>query len=1009
MNGVSAELQAFQRGRISGAPAAYGFALSLVLLSTLLFVLWRDHQEKLRAAERQVAAMALGSDRLLALEMQNLERVLEGIANDSRTMSEPTIGPVDPVQQSKIDSVRVRHAELQDILIVDAAGHPLSAGRGDPTIVRWARQPENRKDTHGLIIGSPIRLPPAGEWILPLAVPLSTDGSAQLGWVMARMRLPDLWEFAGGLDLGTHGVANIFHGDGTMLARSREPQASAGVDFSGSELFRDLLPDRRTGSSERVSPVDGVRRLMAYRALDDFPLVVAVGVSRREILGTWNLLAAVVAVVFLVSVTGWLLLLRTIGAAEARRQALLTQLRKTTDSLLEAQEISSLGSWSLDLETGRVEFSPEAQAIYGWLPGMPPLSLESCLAQTHPDDRERLEAALARHVAEGTFEEIQYRIVRPDGSVRTVVRRGRFVDADGRRLLVGTVQDITELAQAHALLRETEAQYRLLFEQNPLPFWVFHRETFRILEANEAAIAEYGYSREEFQGLTIADIRPPEDVAEALAAARSADPETRRGRVWRHVRKDGSVFNVAIHASDITFRGQPARLVLALDVTERERHEAQLAYQACHDELTGLLNRTALLTTLEQVLADAGESDVTLLYIDINNFKLINDSQGHEVGDEVLRVVAQRLRAVVGSADRVGRLGGNEFLLVIEEGPGQPAARERMQMVLAALRMPIDVESSLHYLDLSAGIARYPEHGRAPDLLFKVAGLATHEAKRRGHNQLVEYTAEFERAVSDRQKLASRLHEAMGRDEFEVFFQPLFNTSWRRPVGLEALLRWRHPERGLVPPAEFISVCEESGLIVPLGRWVLREACRYHHLLAAAGWAHLTIAVNVSALQFLSGELQQDIPALLNEFKMPKGVLELELTESLVMENPESVIAVMRELRKYGVLLSIDDFGTGYSSMSYLHRLPIDKLKIDRSFVNNVDTDRHSAAICESILVLARSFELKVIAEGVETQAQFDWLRVRECDEVQGFLLARPLGFAEMLAGLGVAGVGANG
>jgi len=974
----------------------------------LVFFLWRDHAAKIETAERQVAAIAQGSDRLLTLELRNLERALKGVAGDSRKLFSTVPAAAPALLQENIDGVRKRHAELIDIVIVDDTGHALSAGADDPTTAQWTRQPENRMAASGLVIGSPARLSPEGEWILPLAVPLAIEAGQRPGWVLARLRLSTLWDLAAGLDVGQQGMANVFHRNGVMLARSRDPELGVGQNYSRSELMRDLLARGRAGSSDRVSPIDGVRRIIAYRALEHYPLVVVAGVSRREFLSPWYARAGAAALVVVFYAAGWLLLLRTLNKANVRQRSLLAQLKKTKDTLLEAQEIASLGSWSLDLETEIVEFSPEALAIYGWHPGMPSPTLQSCMAQTHPEDRARLEADYAGYVAERSFEETRYRIVRPDGSIRSVVARGRFLDPDGRKLMVGTVQDITELEQAHALLQETEAQYRLLFEHNPLPFWVFHRETFRILEANEAAVAEYGHSREEFQRLTIADIRSREDVAEALATARSGHPETRRGRVCRHVRKDGSVFNVAVHASDITFRGQPARLVLALDVTERERHGAQLAYQASHDELTGLLNRSALLTALGQALADIGEAEMTLLYIDINNFKLINDSQGHEVGDEVLRMVAQRLRAVVGSADRVGRLGGNEFLLVLGEGTGQPTARDMVQMVLAALRLPIEVRSTLHYLDLSAGIARYPEHGRAPDLLFKHAGLATHEAKRRGHNQLVEYTAEFERVVSDRQKLASRLHEAMERDEFEVFFQPLFNTSWRRPVGLEALIRWRHPERGLVPPSEFISVCEDSGLIVPLGRWVLREACRYHHLLAAAGWAHLTIAVNVSALQFLSGELEQDIPALLNEFKMPRGVLELELTESLVMENPESVIAVMRGLRRYGVLLSIDDFGTGYSSMSYLHRLPIDKLKIDRSFVNNVDSDRHSAAICESILALARSFELKVIAEGVETQAQFDWLRVRECDEVQGYLLARPAGFEEMLAGLGVAGVGAN-
>jgi diguanylate cyclase (GGDEF)-like protein/PAS domain S-box-containing protein len=685
-----------------------------------------------------------------------------------------------------------------------------------------------------------------------------------------------------------------------------------------------------------------------------------------------------------------------------------------------------------------------------------------------------------------------------------------------------------------ALLRSqrTEAQYRLLFEHNPLPFWVFHRQTFRILEANEAALRQYGYSRAEFQAMGLADIRPAEDVAEALAVAGGDHPEQRRGRVWRHVRKDGAVINVAVHSADIDFRGEPARLVLALDLSERlheqqrlersesrfqmvaratsdavfdwnivtgeswrsasfatlfkygpddmpssiaawqerihpedrarvdasleavfasrasewrcnyrflrgdgsyahvldrglleratdgspsrmvggmvdvtgqHEYESRLAFQASHDELTGLLNRGALLAALEQRVAAAGDQPLALLYLDINNFKLINDSLGHDVGDEVLRVIARRLLEIVGSAERIGRIGGNEFLILLDPRPGDPAAATLPARILAWLAEPVEALETLHYLTLNAGVARYPEHGRTPALLFKNAGLATHEAKRRGHNHLVEFTAAFESAVVDRQQLVSRLHEAIEQDEFELFFQPLFSTSPCQPVGLEALIRWRHPQRGLVPPSEFIPVCEDSGLIVPLGRWVLREACRYHHLLKAAGWGHLSIAVNVSALQFLSGELQHDVPALLREFQIPPGVLELELTESLVMENPESVIEVMRELRQHGVLLSIDDFGTGYSSMSYLHRLPVDKLKIDRSFVANVETDHHNAAICDSILALARSFELQVIAEGVETQAQFDWLRGRGCEQAQGYLLARPQPFAEMIASLGTA------
>jgi diguanylate cyclase (GGDEF)-like protein/PAS domain S-box-containing protein len=682
---------------------------------------------------------------------------------------------------------------------------------------------------------------------------------------------------------------------------------------------------------------------------------------------------------------------------------------------------------------------------------------------------------------------------------------------------------------------DTEAQYRLLFEENPLPFWVFHRGTLDILEANAAAVAQYGYSREEFKSMNLADIRPPEDVAEATAAARAGHPEERRGRIWRHVRRDGSVINVSVHSADIEFRGQPARLVLALDVTERmraqqrleeseqrfqlvaratsdavfdwnivtgetwrtdsfdalfgyrsaempptiggwrervhpddsarvdarlqaffasdelewqdtyrfrrgdgswayvldrgrlqrdaqgrplrmvggmidvtrqheteaalRRQELELGWQGSHDDLTGLLNRNGLLASLEHLMTDAS-CQANLLYLEIDDFNLINDSLGHEVGDAVLREVAARLRAVVGATDRVGRVSGSEFLAVLAQGPDEPAPEQAAARLLEALAAPTEALGTLHYLGIHAGIARCPEHGDSPERLFRNAGLASHEARRRGRHQLVAYSPEFDRAAGERQQLVSRLHEAIENEEFELFFQPLFDVATGAPCGMEALVRWRHPERGLVPPMEFIPVCEDSGLIVPLGRWVLREAARHHARLVAAGWPELSIAVNVSAMQFLSGELRLDLPALAAEFSLPRGFLELELTESLLMENPESVIQTMRELRAQGARISIDAVGTGDSSMGYLQRLPVDKLKIDRSFVNGVESDPHNAAICASILGLAKSFGLAVVAEGVETQAQLDWLRAHGCGQAQGYLLAKPAPFKEMLAKL---------
>ena len=1231
-------------------PVLYGLVLSAALLAALFGALWLDYQQKIHSAQERVAAIARGSERALALELRNLDRAMRGIAADAAALDASSTDRLLAQRRALSEGVDERHQELRAVRLLDADGAPLDGQPGgDAGIADWAGAAGNRSGAGQLRIGAPLRADD-GAWVLPLAVAAPLPGQPRAGWVTAQLPLATLAEFAHDLDTGRDGVANIFHHDGRMIARSRPWPKVIGADFSQSPLLHGMAA-HAAGSADMTSQVDGVRRLIAWRALADYPLMVSVGISRAGVLGTWYAFVGAAALACFAYLLGWLLLARTLLRANRRQSQLLARLAASRETLLESQRIAGLGSFRIDLASERLDFSPEARAIYGFDADQH-VDVPACLLRTHPADAAMVAAAHARHVADRDFPDTRYRVCRPDGSVRTVIARGHFAAVDGRGTIIGTLQDITALSEAHERLHAAEAQYRLLFERNPLPFWVYHREDYRFLEANQAAVAQYGYSREEFLSMQLRDIRPAEDAADVERLAGEPDPDKRRGRIWRHLRKDGQLLHVAVHAADISFQGQPARLVLALDVTdrlqaqqrleeserrfqlvaratsdavfdwnivtgaswrsrsfaslfgygedempetieawhehvhpediaavdaelhrvfyqtretewsatyrfrrgdgsyawvldrgllerdargkplrmvggmvditrrhqdeaelrllrraiestengiaiadarapemplvyvnaaferitgypaieaigrncrflqgedrmqqaleemrgaldagheagallrnyrrngelfynqlslspvrdeagalthyvgvlddvsERQRHEAELAFQASHDELTGLLNRSALLAGLEQVIAAHPDEPLTVLYLDINNFKLINDSLGHEVGDAVLQVVAQRLREQVGT-DRIGRMGGNEFMAVLSGADAAFGAGP----VLDALAQPIEALSTLHYLSVNAGFARYPEHGATPGLLLRSAGLATHEARRRGQNQRVEYTADFDRAVTDRQALVSALHEALEQAQFELHFQPLYDTA-REPVGLEALVRWRHPQRGLVPPGEFIPAAEDSGLIVPLGRWVLREACRHHRALAAAGWGHLTLAVNVSAMQFTSGELQNDVPALLREFGVPPGVLELELTESLVMENPESVIAVMRELRQHGVQLSIDDFGTGYSSMAYLHRLPVDKLKIDRSFVRGVDTDAHNAAICDSILALARTFGLKVIAEGVETQEQFDWLRDRACDEVQGFLLARPMPFPQVIATLTMA------
>jgi diguanylate cyclase (GGDEF)-like protein len=383
-----------------------------------------------------------------------------------------------------------------------------------------------------------------------------------------------------------------------------------------------------------------------------------------------------------------------------------------------------------------------------------------------------------------------------------------------------------------------------------------------------------------------------------------------------------------------------------------------------------------------------------VVFIGLDHFKLINDTLGHAVGDRVLVAVAERLLTIDEPDALVGRFGGDEFVLIFPERDDVHSGAV-IDRIVSALTTPLEVLDTLHYLTPSVGWGAYPQAGDDAGSMLKNVDLAMYQAKQRGRNNVMRYASELSVTVAERLRLVSRLRRALAGDEFMLHFQPKFRASDLAPTGLEALLRWNDPDRGLVAPGDFIGVAEDSGLIVPIGRWVLREAARHHRLLAEAGLATMSIAVNVSPPQFQRGDLFNELRALLAEFALPAGALEIELTENVILDNPEAAIEQMQRLRALGVTVAIDDFGTGYSSLGYLRRLPVDVLKIDRSFVADLDGDAESAAVCAAIIGLAHDLGRTVIAEGVETQAQHAWLRAHGCDGVQGFLFAHPMPFEQ--------------
>jgi diguanylate cyclase (GGDEF)-like protein/PAS domain S-box-containing protein len=427
---------------------------------------------------------------------------------------------------------------------------------------------------------------------------------------------------------------------------------------------------------------------------------------------------------------------------------------------------------------------------------------------------------------------------------------------------------------------------------------------------------------------------------------------------------------------------------------ERKRAEDRISFMAHHDALTGLPNRVLFEAQVAGMLEAIRGHDqwAVLAFLDLDNFKLINDNLGHAAGDELLKAVAERMRAAVRQSDVVVRVGGDEFIILLN---GIPTNRDivlsRLEDIRAAIAMPIQLQGRSLQVTCSMGVACFPNHGRTVSELLANADLAMYRAKEFGRNNLQVFTAEMAAKAHEKLEWQEELREAIARDEFILHFQPQMNLATGRIFAAEALLRWKHPVRGMISPATFIPVAEETGLIVPIGDWVLRAACRQMTAWREAGLPPLVVSVNVSARQFRERNWAPRVAAALAETGLEARYLELELTESLIMQDVPGAIATMHELEAIGVHLAIDDFGTGYSSLSALKRFPVRRLKIDRSFVEDIPSDPDDEAITSAIISLAQKLGLRVIAEGVETDAQVEFLRQSGCDEIQGYFFSRPL------------------
>lgn len=522
-------------------------------------------------------------------------------------------------------------------------------------------------------------------------------------------------------------------------------------------------------------------------------------------------------------------------------------------------------------------------------------------------------------------------------------------------------------------------------------------EHFIIESFNNAAERMFGYSTVEVIGAHLTTLLPEQDLGRLSMGSQAI---LSGGQEFCGRTKAGEAFNLLLSVSKFQIDTTVLITLIAQDISERKRIEKQLEFMASHDVLTGLPNRSLFHDRLVQAMtqADRHHHLAALLFIDLDRFKIINDTFGHQLGDLLLCAVAQRLRATVRAFDTVARLGGDEFTIVLTEIRQANEVADIAQKVLATFEKPFMLECYETFVTPSIGIALYPLDHRDAEGLTKNADIAMYRAKEHGKNNFQFYTQDMNVRALERLTLETSLRKAIDRGEFLLHYQPQVSLATGCIIGVEALLRWRHPELGLVPPTEFIPLAEEVSLIAPIGEWVFREACEQALRWQAMGF-EIRTAINVSPRQVRQGDLVKVIQRILTQSGIAPRCIEFEITEGSIMHNAETAIEIFTELKKMGFSLAMDDFGTGYSSLSYLQRFPIDKLKIDQSFVHNIHLDAEAAAITRAIIAMAHSINVTVVAEGVETEEQLAFLRAHQCEAIQGYLFSKPLP-ADELTGL---------